>query len=95
MWLEIVATKVMPLNVIKHDDDVDIFTLGLDKMCTCNNHMTNNFDSKHSKDHNLTGIAEGGTLKTPIPSSPTSSTLLGGQRGAGPSSLHTTLEGPT
>lgn len=29
--------------------------------------MTNNFDLKHSKDHNLGGIAEGGTLKTPIP----------------------------
>lgn len=29
MWHEIVVTEVMPLNIIKHDDDVQIFMLGL------------------------------------------------------------------
>jgi hypothetical protein len=29
MWHEILVTEVMPLNVIKHDDDVEILMLGL------------------------------------------------------------------
>lgn len=60
----------MPLPEIPHvfacdheyrHDDVEIFMLGLGKVCTCTNQVTANFVSRNLQDHNGGGIGEGGT----------------------------------
>ena len=66
----------------------------------CTNHAHENLNSDEVS--NITWLySEGPTIKATsytrlrAPNHYTSSTLIGGKDGAGPSSLHTTLEGPT